>query len=415
MSGQPERAVGGGPVARPPRMTGRTAEPERVLHKGFDGLDMAFTGALRAEDVTILQAARERAEQDREPILVQIGPCGVAMHVAPHGAKGGFCFVCDTGFLGETWFFGKNPDDRRWNVRVSAKSLPLAIYGIDATYTKLRDTLRALGIAAAAESVGRTDYAIDFLMDDTFKLVPEQFVAHSRTGTFEHDSALAEERIGPDDIQIYFSGRRVSSVTIGRQPGRQIIVYDKRREIVAKKKLYWFDLWNLDETDAALVFRVEFRAGKKHLRHWQIKTFDDLLAQTGDVFRHAATAVRYVTAEGSLTNISRRPLHPLWRQVQSELASGLFGNISGIVPGRFIAGERERIRLQYLEQIVALVPGALIASGYSGDRPEDKIPVLFSEVERHIAISPAKFRERFVRAQDRLHFTSVRTEEGSFG
>lgn len=51
------------------------------------------------------------------------------------------------------------------------------------------------------------------------------------------------------------------------------------------------------------------------------------------------------------------------------------------------------MRLQYLEQIVSFVPGALIASGYGDDRPEDKIPALLSEVERHIAVTSAKFRK----------------------
>jgi len=405
MSSCPERAEGGVPVAHPPRITGSSAdEPIRVLHRGFDGLDMAFTGALRSKDVAILESARSCAESEFGETLIEVGPGRVAMHVAAEGIPGGYRYQCDTGPFGEKWFFSRNQDPDRWNIRVSAKSLPLALYGIETVYEKIRETLSALGIRHGAESVGRVDYATDLLMPDGFQIEPDHFVVHSRTSVTEHDSMLPVEKIGPDDILISLAGRHKSSTTIGKQPGRQVIVYDKRREAIAKNKLYWFDIWGLPTDTCLKVVRVEVRAGKKHLLDWEVRGFDDLLVKIGDVFLRGVDAVRYVDTRVELSNVSRYQLSPLWRVVQHEIASGLFENISGAEPGRVIAGERERIRQRYLEMIEALVPGAFVASGFTDADADDGVQRLLAEVAQHISTDPKKFRSRCTGARKRLHF-----------
>lgn len=128
MSG-PERAEGGGLVAHPPRITDPEA-PLRLLHKGFDGLDAAFRGALQPADIDILEAARTQAETENRQVLVKIGPGEVPMHVAGSGAPGGYRYRCDTGFMGATLFFKRGQSRGDWNIRISVKSLPLAIFGI---------------------------------------------------------------------------------------------------------------------------------------------------------------------------------------------------------------------------------------------------------------------------------------------
>lgn len=406
MTSHPERDQGGVLVAHPSRVTGSPDHPIRLLHRGFDGLDMAFCGALRLEDIGAFEDARGRAEREFQPVLVKIGSDRIAMHVADHGAKGGFRFIGDTGPMGETWFFKKSQDRSQWNIRVSMKSLPLALYGIHAAYDKLRQTLLALGIKPGAESISRIDYAIDFLMPDTFRLQPDQFVVHSRSNVSEHDSSLSEKKVSPDDIEIHFAGRHASSVTIGKLPGRQIIVYDKLREVIRKQKLYWFDIWDLNQSDDSLrISRTELRAGKNHLQHWQIRTFADLLNQVGDLFTAAASAVRYIQAEPAIGNITRRPLHPLWCAVQQQLRIDLLDHRSGIVPGRLFAGEQDRIFSQYVEQICALLPGAIVASCNSDAGLIDRCSAVFACVLERVTTNTEQFSERVARARDRLHFT----------
>ena len=55
--------------------------PLRTLHKGFDGFDVAFQGALNPDDIDILERARKQAEIQHQPALVDLGPGKVAMHV----------------------------------------------------------------------------------------------------------------------------------------------------------------------------------------------------------------------------------------------------------------------------------------------------------------------------------------------
>ena len=72
---------------------------------------------------------------------------------------------------------------------------------------------------------------------------------------------------------------------IGKMPGREVTVYDKRADLIAKGKPEWWTIYNdlrkadgkpvLDPTDRASsqIWRVEVRAGKDHLKdRWGITT-----------------------------------------------------------------------------------------------------------------------------------------------
>ena len=115
------------------------------------------------------------------------------------------------------------------------------------------------------------------------------------------------------------SGRVCESVTIGKMPGRQIIVYDKRREAIDKRKPHWFKVWGINPNDRTKqVWRVKLHAGKAHLRDgWNMRTFADVEAAIGDVFKTALEDVRYVDGHQTDSNVSRQTPHPLWRQASA--------------------------------------------------------------------------------------------------
>ncbi|WP_160116046.1 hypothetical protein [Candidatus Halocynthiibacter alkanivorans] len=53
-------------------------------------------------------------------------------------------------------------------------------------------------------------------------------------------------------------GGRFESVTIGKMPNRQVIVYDKKQAAKDQKTDYWFPAWNIDKDDPATqIWRVE--------------------------------------------------------------------------------------------------------------------------------------------------------------
>ncbi len=126
-----------------------------------------------------------------------------------------------------------------------------------------------------------------------FELLLELFVAPPRTKR----PAQYSEWDGQGDgarAQIIASGCRVESVTIGRMPGRQVIVYDKRAEAIAKNKLHWFEQWGVDPRDPEIqVWRVEFRAGERHLKQdFGLSTFTNIEDSVGDVFSKMARDIR---------------------------------------------------------------------------------------------------------------------------
>ena len=101
----------------------------KVLRSGFDGLDIAFQGALPADVLGDLEEARNVAQVAQTPTLVQIGPGNVSVHVHETGKRGGYRYTCSTGPEGEVWFFKAGNDSEDWNIFVSVRAFQLAIHG----------------------------------------------------------------------------------------------------------------------------------------------------------------------------------------------------------------------------------------------------------------------------------------------
>ncbi|MBT3361353.1 MAG: hypothetical protein HN403_17155 [Rhodospirillales bacterium] len=264
-----------------------------ILRSGFDTFDMAFQGALPEKVLKTLEEGKDEAQATMKPTLVDLGPGRVAGHVLEGGKPGGYRYSFSTGPEGEIWFFKHNTDKGNWNIFVSVRSNQLVINGIEKVIEVLQERLVGFGAVVIAESVNRVDFAVDVVASE-FVLDPKRFVAHPHSVTrchAEKDGKASEDEFKPSVI---WSGRTVTSVTIGKMPGRQIIVYDKRREAIKKKNLFMFDLWDIDPKDKTKhVWRVEIRAGKRHLKDvWGISTVEDLLASACDVIGKALAVIR---------------------------------------------------------------------------------------------------------------------------
>jgi hypothetical protein len=100
-----------------------------VLHSGFDGLDVAFKCKPSPEFADLLEKAKAQAVDTQANAIVEFG--GVQMEIAPSGGPGGYAYRFDTGSLGATWFVKKPRASDPWGVRVSCKSRPLALLGLE--------------------------------------------------------------------------------------------------------------------------------------------------------------------------------------------------------------------------------------------------------------------------------------------
>jgi hypothetical protein len=368
------------------------------LYVGFDGLDVAFQGSLPEAALAMLERARDEAQREMRAVLVRIGELDA--HVAETGARGGYRYRFDTGEDGETWFVKQDARVDRWNIRVSVKSLPLMLHGYAAVCDRLYTRLRAMGARVLAASIGRVDIAVDLRMHG-FRLDPTLFVAHS------HCDKDAQFDPDQDQFSVHYAGREPTSVTVGTMPGRQIIVYNKRREAIQKHKWYWFDRWGLDwKSDKEPVWRVEVRAGKTHLKdHWRITTFADLEATIADVVTNAMAKIRYLDPTSTGANVTRRTEHPLWARARNELLAHL-GRLgispSGVVPGRMITGKRSVLKHVYRRLITGLAASYAAVHDFHGEAAEGIATKIAFDIRSEINHDPRRFHRKVALACDRM-------------
>jgi hypothetical protein len=100
----------------------------------------------------------------------------------------------------------------------------------------------------------RVDFAVDFIIPD-FEPDPALFVMHSHTGR----RTISEI----DIIDSFGQANHVTSVTVGRMPLRQVIIYNKSKEAAVKRKWEWSMIWakklgcSVADMSEVTVWRIE--------------------------------------------------------------------------------------------------------------------------------------------------------------
>lgn len=410
--GEPQRQRGahnsfgqeGGPCSTPLQKYISPETEMELLYRGFDGLDVSFQGRIDYRFCAALEEAKLQAQKFHRDEYLEW--CDIGMLVKESGARGGYAFCVRTASPQAVWFFKKpNPHDP-WGIRVSCDSFQLALQGLSKTRGQLLSVLDRwkIEVPRTGESISRVDYALDFL-DPALVLEPSQFVMHSNTRRSDHHSNIPTRVEGK-------SGR-VTSVTVGQMPGKQVIVYDKRAEIIAKRKFGWQTIWDasrkhdgkpaLDHSDPSIsrVWRVEVRAGKKFLKDtWAVRTWLDLDEKIGDVFAQVLEAIRY-TVPSADSNRARWPEHPLWEKARQEILLDLFEMRNFADP--------ETVKLVQLEAhdqlLAAQMQGLLISRAALNQISHSALPHFIvanaREIIRTFSSNPAKVEERLLRATRR--------------
>jgi hypothetical protein len=368
-----------------------------TLYCGFDGLDVAFEGWLPDAALAMLADRKEAAQLDGKPVPHDLG--GVRGFVGATG-RPGFAYRFETGDDGEIWWFQRNTSKNTWRIFVSVRSLALAVHGLDRVRDRLYQRLEAFGATVLKESINRADLAIDFRAEG-FGPDPAAIIAHS------HATKAAE--CDADVPSVHWTGRRVSSVTVGRMPGRQVILYDKRREAVQTKKFHWFDFWGVPDwrADRRPVWRIEVRAGKQALKKYDATTWAGLAASFADFTADIMGAVRLTVPARDL-NHSRWPVHPVWAAALDGLLSYLAGadmTRSGVVPVRKVVGRRAVLRDMYGGLIAGLAASLEAVEDRDGRGGLD-IPGAVADLLRRAATEqPAEWAAKVGRARSRLWIT----------
>lgn len=348
----------------------------QVLYAGFDTLDIAFEATLPQETLDVLEQARNQAEASQKEEPVKIGRDDGTFLIKPHGQRGGFRYIVTNGPTGAIFSIKKNatnPND--WNLFVSVRALCLLTKGYDGTKVWLHDTLAAMGFTVKSHSVNRLDYAVDILAPD-FRLDPNCFVtpAQSKIGMFWSKEALLDD--DGNKAQAVMRGHNFESVTIGKMPNRQVIVYDKRRAAIDLKTPYWFEAWGIDKDDpGARVWRVEIRAGKGLFEKKLLKRpLSAIEAIFGDYLRDTAHQMRYVTTREDISNVTRAKLHPLWQALTEHLSELPESAEPALPEARALEILRRQRSDMAVKQAFGNLLNALVLNGMSPDDIAKNLP-----------------------------------------
>lgn len=416
-----------GVIVAPP--SGNTSPPELpiVLHRGFDTLAVAIKANVSDDLFEQLDAEQKVASDERREIVVILE--GITFLLSPHGGAG-YRFILKGGQDGATWFIKKPNAKDKWGIRLSFGSFFMAMHGLGAAKAHADHVTAKLGIRFGPDdvSISRADFCVDVLSPD-FVLNPDQFVMHSKMDRRDHISA--------DDMAVHGKSGRVTSVTIGKPRNRQVIIYDKRAEVIAHNKSYWWSIWNHTlrtyvergnsptalsnvkrdielSPDAAhvhanRVWRVEFRAGKDLLKdRWGIRTWEQFFDRFGDLCREAGEVVRYIEPDATDPNRARWPNHPIWDIVCAEMNDDLTEMRSGADPNPMKEVHRE----EHIAMLFRNLLGSSITLGALRGVDPDGLGEVFNDLAANmnaeVTADPVRTAKQLQDAKDRYVFIKPR-------
>ncbi|MGY6626896.1 MAG: hypothetical protein ACXIVL_00110 [Oceanicaulis sp.] len=323
-----------------------------LLHAGFDGLDLAYRVTLPKELLRALEVAHADAIDARRAVALTYRD--QTFLVNGHGGRGGYAFAIDTGVMGANWWFKRPGTGDRWGARVSSRSLPLALKGIEAVKAEHDQFLITLGMTFGEidRRISRIDYALDFYLPD-FEFNPSHFVTHAKRSK-SLDIEMATD----------YRGEKLNGIRIGKMPNAQIAIYDKRREVLDKKKHYWWDIWKENANSAGIVlsnkspiWRFEFRAGKMFLeKSYQRKTWEAFTANPGLAFQRIAAQTRLASPQDDM-NRARWHSALVWGECQKQLGQITLQYISNADPNAI----KQALFAEYLDTIGKQTVGLIVS------------------------------------------------------
>tara|TARA_R110002096_G_scaffold420745_2_gene626049 strand:- start:25824 stop:26906 length:1083 start_codon:yes stop_codon:yes gene_type:complete len=351
---------------------------------------MSFAG------LNLLESAKDQAQKDKAPSYIELGPEKIPCSVLQSGKKGGYAYIVDRGKQGAIYSFKKSPHANDWNILVKARAAMLLQHGYFRAKEITLSELKGFGCVLGQESINRVDYCFDFLMKD-FHIRPEQFIAppmSTKTGW------IGGRHI--DDKSMFaFRGRNLETVTVGKNPNLQVQMYDKRREAIQKKNLYWFDVWGIDPKDKSKqVIRIEVRAYKNHLKEtWGLRTFQSIEDSFGDVVSAALEKIRYLDDDQNYdtVNVTRATLHPIWLETQRAATEALFENSSGLVAGTINNKLREQYRQENNTMLAAYARRVAVEKGLTDMQIINDLPFI---VQKIIDMEISKNSEDYLKKTD---------------
>lgn len=384
-----------------------------IVHAGFDGLRVTVDALIPFSTSEILAAAKGQASQCKSAVPVTIGAREFAVRHTGNGA-----FSIHTGEYGAEFFLRDpaSPPSVGPGITMDFRAFFLATGGLDGARAYFHKCMHALQVRLRPGHIriSRVDFAVDFLAP-WFVPDVEAVILPARTSKREFRE---KDTTGgySDTSQRFFANTEVTGITCGHVSNRQLVIYDKRAEVLVKHKPAWQTIWNqnrakagqppidLSDRNLSKVWRVENRVGSKCLRRrWQINGWDDLDAMIGDVFNESIGKMRYAEPQSDM-NRSRWPDHELWLALRGIYESKLNGYRSGVIPSEV----REVNRAEHMRMTDQNITGNLIARAVASEIKPDEFwewaKRHMTELEHMSEDHKLTLEQRFAKAEGKYRF-----------
>lgn len=376
----------------------------KVVHTGFDGIDLAIRTTVPLEFAEFLEKGRAMAQElmrdvgglyaDRDIIIGQ------------SGKRGGYAFTFKIDYFNGLYFAKRPNRQDDWGLFVSIGSRELALHGLTKTRETVEKHCEALGFRIPPDgiSINRVDFAVDILVPG-FVLNPNAFLFHSRANR----RAIAEV----ETVETNGRSGRTTSVTIGKMPGRQVIVYDKREEAMKRHKHEWPMIWDanleaeglphldINDPEASQVWRVELRLGKKALRNrHDIRGWGSLHEHLQEEMDQLIQDVTLHVPCGD-SNRSRWPLHPIWLVAREAVATCLFAHEARVSPDAVREVDLRVKQQEFLKLIASQTVTLGYLEGQTAENFEGSLEKLPGRIIQFIEEHPRGLEARFAEAAEK--------------
>lgn len=378
----------------------------KPIRSGFDGLEFSIKTNIPKELAETLSRIKGHASVIHGEIQIGVGEEWISIRET--GARGGYAFSCREDTTGD-WFFKKPSAHDPWGIRFSASSSALVLLGLEGLRLRVAELLFNLGIDAplSAYSPSRVDFAVDFLAPD-FEVFTKNFVVHSRTSQKSFDTI--------DVIQVNGRSSWTTSVTVGKMPHRQVIIYDKREEVVVKRKHEWASIWaramngsdamplDLSDRSTSQVWRVELRVAKRHLKDvWDINSWASLYELLPKVFETMMTDIRYCEPSND-TNRARWSNHAIWNAVKLAVQDNLFDHVPTLAPEEYVEIKREQKIYELQTQMLGLAISLAAIEGTPAFIFGKFLETTAQRLEAKSRYGKPDLTERLKKAKDKYRF-----------
>ena len=370
----------------------------KTIYSNFDTIIFVVKGALKPCVIERLRLAKASAEKDQLDKPIRVGKLTHDIYIKPTGQKGGYAFVLDMGSNAQIISLKDNLSLTNWNGYVKIRAMSLALKGYEKALEDALQALSDIGFKVSEISMNHVDYAIDVLTPYPIELDPNLVVTHSRR-------QVKDQR---DSVVTVSKGRQVQSITIGKMPSSQIIIYDKIAEVTAKKNFAWYKIWGI-ERDAKDVYikRVEIRAGKTALKADNITTIEALNNRIRTALKQFIAVTRYVVPESTDSNISRRANHPLWNCIANQIESGNLSVQSGIDSHEIELIRKEAKAHEYKLGTLGYLMVIALCHDIPFENISDVLKLLsddLTDMQREGSQKNVIYTKKYAQAQDRLRF-----------